>query len=42
MMDRKVLQLIWDNLPQGLINNSVEIFSKQLNAHMKACGEHFH
>ena len=38
---KKVLQLIWDQLPQDSINKAVQGFTKRLRACVKAQGGHF-
>jgi len=37
----KVLQTIWDDLPQNSINKAVLSFMKRLQAYVKAGGGHF-
>jgi len=37
----KVLQTIWDDLPQNSINKAVLSFIKRLRAYVKAGGGHF-
>jgi len=38
---KEVLQVIWSNLPQGLIDKAVKDFSKRLKACVGAGGGHF-
>jgi len=38
---KKVLQTIWDNLPQNSINKAILSFIKRLRAYVKAWGGHF-
>jgi len=38
---KKVLQTIWDDLPQNSINKAILIFVKRLRACVKAWSEHF-
>jgi len=38
---KEVLQVIWDNLPQGPIDKAVKEFSKRLKACVAAEGGHF-
>jgi len=38
---KKVLQTIWDDLPQNSINKAILSFVKRLRACVKAGGEHF-
>ena len=38
---KKVLQLMWDQLPQGSINKAILSFTKRLRACVKASGGHF-
>jgi len=38
---KKVLQTIWDALPQNSINKAILSFVKRLRAHVKAWGGHF-
>jgi len=38
---KKVLQLIWDQLPQDLVNKAILSFSKRLWACVKTGGGHF-
>jgi len=38
---KKVLQTIWDDLPQNSINKNILSFVKRLRACVKAWGEHF-
>ena len=38
---KKVLQTIWDNLPQNSTNKAVLSFVKRLRAYVKAWGRHF-
>jgi len=37
----KVLQTIWDDLPQNSINKTILSFAKRLRACVKAWGGHF-
>jgi len=38
---KKVLQTVWDDLPQNSINKAVLSFIKRLRAYVKAGGRHF-
>ena len=38
---KSALQVIWDNLPQGLIDKAVKDFSERLKACVEAGDEHF-
>jgi len=38
---KKVLQTIWDDLPQNSINKTILSFVKRLRARVKAWGGHF-